>query len=635
MRSPRRWTAAAAAALAMVGVVAPVGPDSLPEPLEALAPATPAEAAEGTVVAGTPDVCSAVDPDPDDSSTTWTADTTAEEEVCVLTADAVCPTGYHKPTGSGVPPYLCYPNSCSAAFDVDDLINYWIPQPGTNLSGANACRVYALTECRVGIGPTHDGLCRYVQRRSWTCAAGYNQHNRFNTCYQVHTPSPPGTPPPCDTSTGAPDFPLLSCDDYAGDDYDDDEDCDTDISSHLTDRSGGAAAAYWCEFDASDLDVDCHRAVTPSGADCRTSIGVCLKRASTTRGQQLRALGGCSAIARNIGCAVHQADYADKIGTGVDLEALADTIRADGCEPCRVKPFRPLTASECPDSALTGSAPVEIDLDNTQQRLNAGLSRSQVGAVRIKGDVDGAGNALGGNGSGCQELPPGRLTWSTPSFTSLAMVNTRVRLDVQWDFSSLSWTPALGTNRGLYVCLLEPRNGRNHFYLTVAVEPLWPAGDPDDSTDTGDRNLIEQLFGSGSLEWWDALDSAEQSERTTAFFATSGGGAVDVPCSLQAPIWCIWKPKRAGYYSLTATGSLSVSIITGVFKNTAYTGTVTNDWYSQLSKETLRQCRNNGWPATCPFQHSGTWSAGIYIDNEPIGIQVNEVRVVTRNPARR
>ena len=627
-----RWVVAAGLLIASVAA-----PADLPGPLDALAPAPSAEAASGTVVAGTPDPCSAVDPDPDDSSTTWTvvSGTNADDRECVLTADAVCPSGHVKPAAGNPPPYLCYPSSCSdRSFNVNELANYRMPRPGDDTSGTDPCRVFQVTECRAGIGPTHKGLCRYVQRRSWTCPNDYHQHNRFNTCYQAHTAAPEGTPPPCDSSTGAPSLPLLDCDDYAGDDYDDSETC-TDLSSDLIVRSGGAAAAYWCEFDASDLNIACHRNPVPSGTDCEQSTGVCLKRESTARGQQLRALGGCNAIARNIECARHQADYADKVGTGINLEELARRIRADGCEPCRVMPFEPLDPRQCPDSVLTGQ-PATIDLNNDQQRSRAGISPVQRAAFQNKEDAGRPRGPIVIADSDCQDLPPGRLTWSTPSFTGLAMVNTRVRLEMTWDFYDVSQAPAPAlSNRGLGVCFVRPYGWRQpSFYLSVSVKPLWPEDDPADPNDSDDRSLIEKLFGSGSLQWWDNLSTAEQTNRTTAFYATSTVGAVDIPCSLQIPIWCVWEPQQAGYYSLTATGALFMSKYNEITKNPENAGSVPADWHSSLlTKAELDRCHDWPTPDDCLLTLSSTDDVGVFIKNKPIGIQVREVRVVSRTPS--
>lgn len=647
-----------AAGLLIASIAAPA---DLPGPLDALAPAPPAEAATGTVIAGTPQPCSAIDPDPDDSSTEWRVEdgTDDDDRECVLTADAVCPANHVKPAAGNPPPYLCYQSSCSAAFDVNRLGDYLIPRPGDDTSRTDQCRVFQVTECRAGIGPTHEGRCRYVQRRSWDCDtnAGYKQHNRFNTCYKVHPAAPEETPPPCDSSTGAPSLPLLDCDDYAGDDYDNRESC-TDISSHLTIRSGGAAAAYWCGFDASKLSVFCHRNPVPSGADCEQSTGVCLKRASTTPGQELRALGGCYAIARNIKCAIHQANYADQVGTrtGQDaLDALASNIRADRCEPCRVMPFEPLDSSQCPDSVLTGTlAAVDlsrmIDIqtinfdqftreisDQLAQLRDVGISRAQGAAFQTKQDAGPGGRGLRASDPKCQKPPPGRLTWSTPSFTGLAMVNTRVRLEITWDFDDVSQAPvpSLYKNSGLGLCFVKPHGQRPlSFYLSVAVEPLWPAADPADSNESDDeclnRCLIEKLFGSGSLQWWDDLSAAEQTNHTSAFYANTDIGTVDVPCSLQIPIWCIWEPQQAGYYSLTATGALFMDRIL-IGKNTANTESVPDDWHSQITRETLVACTNED--TTCQFLDNGSVEYGVYIDGEPIGIQVHEVRVVSRTPS--
>lgn len=623
--SPRRvgrWVVAAG--LLVAGVMAPA--DSLPGPLDGLAPAPPAEAAAGTVVAGTPDDCSDLAPD-----ATWRVDDgdDADDRECLLTADAVCPDGHAKPTGGGSPPYLCYPQSCSAAFNVDQLGNYRVPLPSVDISSIDQCQVFQLTVCSDGIGPTHEGRCRFVQRRSWICPPEYAQHNRFNTCYQSHT-EVTGTPPPCDTATGAPDLPLLSCEDYAGDDYDNAEDCNTDISSHLSNRSGGDAAAYWCEFDAADLSVGCHRSPTPSGADCAQSTGVCLKRASSNRSQQLRALGGCYAIARNIECAVHQADYSDSVGTARNLEDLARNIRADGCEPCRVMPFEPLNPAECPDSVLSG-LPTTVDLENQQQRLGFGIGSHQKQAFQSKT-----------SSPDCQELPPGRLTWSTPSFTGTAMVNSRVRLDVEWDEANITRTPGRGRSQGLNLCFLADSlalridsERKPRPYFVVEAVPLWPSGDPDsdDSDDTGDRDLMEELFGSDSLRWWDALSAEQQAERTAAFYATADTDPVQVDCNIQVPVWCVWEPQQAGYYSLTATGALAFNVDSGIQRDPDYTGAISANWLAELSNEALNECHRDNTLPQCQMTRSGSHAVGSYIDGEPIGIQVHEVRVVSRTPS--
>lgn len=621
-----RWVVAVG--LLAAGVMAPAG--SLPGPLDGLAPAPPAEAAAGTVRAGTAEDCSAIDPDPDDSSTTWMVEdgTDANDRECVLTADAVCPDGHVKPASGDPPPYLCYPQSCTAAFNVNQLGNYRVPLPSVDTSGID-CQVFKLTVCSAGIGPTHQGRCRYVQRRSWRCpdGEGYAQHNRFNTCYQPH-PEVTGTPPPCDTATGAPDLPLLSCEDYAGDDYDKDEDCDADISSHLSDRTGGDAAAYWCEFDAADLSVGCHRSPVPSGTDCAQSTGVCLKRASTTRGQDLRALGGCRAIARNIECAIHQARYADSVGTTADLEELARDIRADGCEPCRVMPFEPLDPAECPDSVLSG-LPTTVDLENLQQRLGFGIGRTQKQAFQSKSSSEY-----------CQELPPGRLTWNTPSFTGTAMVNSRVRLDLEWDEANITRTPGRGTSLGLNLCFLNTSpatlldsDRKPRPYFVVETVPLWPAGDPSDADDIGDRDLMEELFGAGSLGWWDALSAEQQTQRTAAFYSTTDTDPVQVDCNIQVPVWCVWEPQQAGYYKLTATGALAFSVNSGIQRNYSYTGAISANWLSELSNEDLNDCSRDRTLAQCQLTRNSSGGVGSYIDGEPIGIQVHEVRVVSRTPS--
>ena len=622
-RRAARWVVAVG--LLVAGVTAPAESRDWFGPLESLAPADLAWAAAGTVEAGTPIVCSTLTPDPADTTTVWTvvSGAGAEDRECVLTADAVCPPDHVKPTTDGTPPFLCHLQTCSGTdLDIDDIGNYWVPTSDSDTSGANDCDLFKLTECRVGIGPTHDGLCRYVQRRSWTCRVGYEQHNRFNTCYRAYSAPPPGPLAPCNVGTGAPELSLLSCEDYAGGDYDSTEDC-PDISSHLTVRPGGAAAAYWCQFDASQLSVDCRRAVIPDDADCDASVGVCLKRRSTSQGQRLRALGGCYAIVRSIDCTGRQAGYADQVAAGTDsptLAALAQTIRTAGCEPCRVVPYQPLDTSECPDHARR----VEPTVDLSR------ISNTQEAALEAKRDVS---IGLQGVTSGCQELPPGRLTWSTPGLTDLVLVNTRVRLDMDWNFTNITRVPYKSGQRGFGECFLMSQGGQVRLYMKVAVEPLWPEGDPDDPTDSGDRSLMESLFGSDSLAWWDALSAEEKTRLTEAFYIAPETRAVEVPCTIEIPIWCIWTPKHAGYYELTAIGALRIHILYGMYKNSGYSGTVDTDWYSQYSQLTrsqIGQCRVATPGSNCLFGVGYSREVGLYIENEPIGIRVNEVRSVSR-----
>lgn len=75
-----------------------------------------------------------------------------------------------------------------------------------------------------------------------------------------------------------------------------------------------------------------------------------------------------------------------------------------------------------------------------------------------------------------------------------------------------------------------------------------------------------------------------------------------------------------------------MSLNAGISKNPAYTGSVSNDWHSQLSDETLRQCSRSlpVVPLTCQFYRGSSGDVGVYIDGEPIGVRVHEVRVISR-----
>ena len=77
-----------------------------------------------------------------------------------------------------------------------------------------------------------------------------------------------------------------------------------------------------------------------------------------------------------------------------------------------------------------------------------------------------------------------------------------------------------------------------------------------------------------------------------------------------------------------------MSLISGITKNPGYTGSVSDNWHSQLTRETLAGCPTSNPASTCQFSVSGgSTGRGVYIDGEPVGIRVHEVRVVSRTPS--
>ena len=164
---------------------------------------------------------------------------------------------------------------------------------------------------------------------------GTTPTNRFNTCYRQPPDYTAIGHPAC--GAGAPSFAISNCEDYVGQDFVRATDLpfvpcggfDTGGSPQLQ----AVSNAYWCDFDPSYLDVDCHGA----GATCTGSNAFCIKRASTT--------GGCSAIANALKCRKWQADFRDG-------SVSAEDVYLEGCAPvwsCRSaqRPRNPNALETC------------------------------------------------------------------------------------------------------------------------------------------------------------------------------------------------------------------------------------------------------------------------------------------------
>ena len=483
---------------------------------------------------------------------------------------------------------LQYPNFCEERADeaVDVVLyNQCIGERGVaTLSsgpvGNRTCQLVHPATCSVGLHRINADTCRAVQRRTWECSPGFVPRNEFNTCYQ---------PPPAHTSithpacgAGAPDFKIITCDDYVGDDF---------LLSPIPPQcasfdTGDPAAAmqreplndHWCHYDASWMEVRCHDPIVT----CANSSALCIKRASRT--------GGCDSIANTIRCRALQADF--------DAGSItADTIYAAGCEPCAAIPFQPVPTN-CPANFTrtpardTGRASQFDNIHRVEQDFH--YAHAQCLSVRQGGPMT-SGCA---NRPVCADPPRGHLTWTTTHHAQVAVVNAPTILSVEdtpWQQTSVThhsynWrarnpirittSRALRYPDGSFGVRLWPRIGasvqannvadlvrngecifRHRPEFRLIVEELWP-DDPQHYAE------IERLFGVNALDWWNALATPLQQAHTAArglrWWPTLTAAEQQqrtenlrqkVACNFGATKWCRWTPTRTGYYRLKAAGA--------------------------------------------------------------------------------
>ena len=635
--------------LVLLGVLAPAGSPDLPAPLDDLVGAPLASAQTPpppTVIDGTPDPCLATpvlwSPQPLDSDFM-----TASE--CVLELPA-CP---ESPLVSGhymrlsVPPAglatqfpdlaLLYPNAIEypriAGMDrypefceervlqIDDPIIYnaCINLTGYTViqytdGGQPGCRLIHPISCAAGLHRDSSTTCRAVHRRNWTCATGYIPRNEFNTCYQAPTLGV-GTHPAC--GRGAPEFLVMDCEEYVGDDFIHNAstiDCAADYSTGTpaqhTDgtqavfgarlvelepnyNSGLTSSDFWCAFETRFLIADCHR-TDISPVECSsTAKALCLKRASAT--------GGCNLTAATIRCRALEAAFAQQ-----PTVTTIEEVRQQGCAPCLILPFRRIP-SQCqlrpPRRSLTSYV--------TQQRVISVMDdfATDVSACRsVNTPADLAGNARCRGYLVCADPPRGRIDWTSNHFSQLAVVNSPILvqfLDIPLqnatlpymyysdrrgrdpiyrttDYSPQYADPIGGDPRfrmfsrinqsNQYssvdrMILRECRVGSDP-YFELIIEELWP--------DTAQhRLLIQQLFGTNALNWWNSLSPSEQERRTlarglqllsspptaTELEARSAELTTQFHCNLSDGRACRWLPGRPGFYRLRGVGAWQVSVV--------------------------------------------------------------------------
>ena len=584
---------------------------------------------------------------------------------------------------------------------IRDSEGYWTYGPLMERDTLDLCRIIHPTNCAAG-SQTGPYQCRAVRRRTWSCPSGYLPRNDFNTCFRPLSLAPGEQHPAC--GDGRPTLVALDCADYAGDDYapsprDPAWACAGDrfeTGSEDIRLQPNPENRYWCRFDASDLRVECHRASPPAGG-CTSTTAMCLKRASRT--------GGCNAIADTIRCRSLQAALADGTGTSVD------DIREAGCQPCVLLAFEP-RPSDCPaDVGGQPAAPTSSSQRyNTIHTVKADFRESiYVGGRNICRNV-----VLGENVAECvaesaargvcQDPPAGNLTWSSTHISQFAVVNLPVILtvgDVPSETVEIGWFS--DRSRGIF------RSSRDYLTYPDEADPAqaqahsvirrFPALDPavtvtnlesfvandqgvvcyyqdqpvfrvvvEELSPDGDEAVIEELFGAGSLDWWDDLTVEERDNLKAARGATR---TIEVSCNRGDVIWCRWTPTRSGYYRLTAAGAWLVRGLTKRVRDAvrpgplqAYsltTDPILNDpdAIRRLMREEGLQPENlglnedlNGY-LPLPMvvdQDTGYTLAGLscrdlritcqlggggsnhYTESDPIGIVVHEVRVATRTP---
>ena len=483
-------------------------------------------------------------------------------------------------------------------------------------SGQAGCRLLYPISCAVGLHRSGSATCRAVQRRPWTCATGYIPRNEFNTCYQA-PPLGSLTHPVC--GQGAPEFLVMTCEEYVGDDFIHNAssiDCAVDYSTSTPARhtngtlavsgapmvelepnynSGLISSDFWCAFYTRFFIADCHR-TDISPAECSTSsMALCLKRASAT--------GGCNLTAETIRCRAFEAAFAQQ-----PTITTIEEVRLQGCAPCLILPFRSIP----PQCEL--QPPRHSSTSTKERRILSVMDdfATDVSACRnVNTPADLARNSVCRGYTVCADPPRGRIDWTSNHFSQLAVVNSPILiqfLDIPFRSAALRYLYYYerGARRGtnpIYKATDrspefidasgdDPRfrafsrvNSSTQFgsvdqmitrecrvgidpYLDVVVEELWP--------DTAhDRMLIEQLFGVDTLAWWNSLSSTEQERRTLTrgldllsapptaaeLDARSAQLTTQIHCELANGRACRWHPTRPGFYRLRGVGAWLVSVI--------------------------------------------------------------------------
>ena len=583
--------------LALIGVLAPIESSRL-APLDDLIGAQPAAAQTTTVVSGTPDGCPK---DPTDTRG-WVIDT-GDDSLCVL-SQPVCPEHpmaelFPALTGTYLAPSADFPDFCEITVlesadpamhtSCTGLTGSAIKETGT--SPNRECRIIQPARCAAQLHRIGFDACLRVQRRTWSCPLNTIPRNQFNTCYQ---PPPGYTGPSPACRTGAPDFPVVTCEAYVGGDFvripPTPPACGTtfptgDPSTALQDH---AANQYWCRYDASFLNVDCHA----TGTVCATAYAYCIRQASRT--------GGCDTVAETLRCRSLQADYLDST-----LTVSAEDVYRQGCTPCVVLPFETVS-TECPGElrhspSLTSNAGDRFRLDWAHTYKEDALEGFSQWCVQQEHDTGVIPTGCL-NRRRCADPARGRIVWDSSHHSGVAVVNSPITLSIedlpsqtravdfiavrygwQWSLepdSTLVYEYSNSTPGDPFVRTLLQVNPSGtyttvNYAMTrgecrietwpdfrVLVEELWP---------DNDATAITDLFGSTALGWWNSLSQAERRQHTEARGLNYAVGMTSsdlnreldrrasslnrqIRCNQGDDVWCRWTPSRSGYYRLTAAG---------------------------------------------------------------------------------
>ncbi len=576
------------AVLLLAILVAPLQPGLLPGPAERLASESQAHAQNRSPFV--------VDGEPLDCDAGWTPD----GNLCRFHGPA-CPSSPYNDIrrARGEAPQqmqastdfteTSYPEFCEERVNDSDLemYNHCVSLTGFAVIRAGTeCWTLQLRTCEVGLQVSLD-WCRAETRRSWTCPDDTIPRNEFPTCYVVQTTAPPSQV----CAGGAPELRLVSCEDYIGTDFIDSVMCDVYGNGFVWEMSA-VSNNYWCAYNASFFDTACH-----SPPPCAVSPAVCLKRASGT--------GGCDGIARAVLCRNQQSDYlaqAEPVLANsdppqsdlLDLAQTADAMRSQGCEPCQALPFEPIP-DHCPDD-LTDD-PAYNTLFRTQ--------RSSIHRQIIESEQDSPADVP------CGRPPTGIPAWTSTHSSGVAVVNSPVVVQVRgvpvgfrpapppkygesdglnvfrdlieldrlrsWAVSpGVAGTPSDSSLLRTYQ-IRDPGDDFSGAHdlgneswdcvveglpaFTLFVEELWP---------DKDEGAIRSLFGTVSLDWWDAMSEDEQHRRTehrglgywpdlTAEARRLRNEALSthVECNAEQgeAAWCTWTPRRSGYFRLKVGGA--------------------------------------------------------------------------------
>ena len=573
------------ALLVLLGILAPVEAPDLPPPLDDLAGAAPASAQTpppSTVIRGTPDPC------PDPADLRWQPNAT-DSSLCEI-RDFACSEHPLQP-GTYLAPSVQYPDFCETTileptspsmYQACTSVTGYVRQLTTPPTGRE-CRLIQPARCASQLHRTGFNTCLRVRRRTWSCPAGTFPRNKFNSCYQP-PPAYMGTNPAC--QSGAPAFPITTCEEYVGGNFERNPaavacssfptgDPRTVLQDHLANQ-------HWCRYNTSFLDVGCHA----TGAACTPSDAYCVKRSSRT--------GGCDVVAETLRCRGLQADYLDPY-----LTVSANDVYQQGCTPCVVLPFRSVPA-ECP-SELSQNPSLSTNLrhqwahtykeDYLEGRAACVVSAHNTGVMtptclrRVR----------------CIDPPRGRIVWESNHHSGFAIVNSFVTLNIE-DIPNRTREVQLlgvaGSPQKLYTTsslqyeysnssLGDPvirtwyrvDTSRTHTSVDgivsggecvvrdwpdfrVLIEELWP---------DNDEIAIEDLLGAGTLDWWRALTPLEKTQHTEARGLQFIVGMTpadrdlelerratvlnqEIRCNFGDNVWCKWTPPRSGYYRLTAAG---------------------------------------------------------------------------------